>query len=68
MFWGFYGMEHTMWYWGEGHTFVSHLKVGGQQFFNQNMREGQHFLLEKKPKFPSPPPPPKKKRTFPKYN
>ena len=29
---------------------------GGQEFFNQNMREGQHFLLEKIPKFPSPPP------------
>ena len=43
----------------EGHTFVSHLKVGGQEFFNQNMREGQHFLLEKIPKFPSPPPPPR---------
>ena len=40
----------------EGHTFVSHLKVGGQEFFNQNMRESQHFLLEKIPKFPSPPP------------
>ena len=38
-------------------TLVSHLKVGGQEFFNQNMREGQHFLLEKIPKFPSPPPP-----------
>ena len=34
--------------------------MGGQEFFNQNMREGQHFLLEKKPKFPSPPPPPRK--------
>ena len=42
-----------------GHTFVSHLKVGGQEFFNQNVREGQHFLLEKIPKFPSPPPPKK---------
>ena len=37
---------------------------GGQEFFNQNMREGSHFLLEKIPKFLSPPPP-KKKRTFP---
>ena len=33
---------------------------GGQEFFNQNMREGQHFLLEKIPKFPGPPPPPRK--------
>ena len=33
---------------------------GGQEFFNQNMREGQHFLLEKIPKFPSPPPPQEK--------
>ena len=30
---------------------------GGQKFFNQNMREGQHLLLEKIPKFPSPPSP-----------
>ena len=38
--------------------------MGGQEFFNQNVREGQHVLLEKIPKFPSPPPS-KKKRTFP---
>ena len=37
---------------------------GGQEFFNQNMREGQHFLLEKNTKIPQPSPP-KKKRTFP---
>ena len=36
-----------------------------QEFFNQNMREGQHFLLEKIPKFPSPPPPPNKKTYLP---
>ena len=47
----------------EGHTFVSHLKVGGggQEFFNQNMREGQHFLsFGKNTKFPSSPPPQEK--------
>ena len=33
---------------------VSHLNVGGQKFFNQNMREGQHFLLEKNTKIPQP--------------
>ena len=43
--------------WGEGHTFVSHLKVGGQKLFNQNVREGQLFLLKKIPKFLTPPPP-----------
>ena len=36
-----------------GHTFVGHLKVGGQEFFNQSMREGQHFLLEKYQNFPA---------------
>ena len=37
---------------------------GGQEFFNQNVREGQHCLLENIPKFPNPPPQ-EKKRTFP---
>ena len=35
---------------------VSHLNVGGQEFFNQNVGEGHHFFGEKIPKFPSPPP------------
>ena len=40
-----------------GSHFCKSPKSGGQEFFNQNVREGQHFLLEKIPKFPSPPPP-----------
>ena len=49
-----------------GSHFGQSPKSGGvRSFINQNMREGQHFLLEKISKFPSPPPPPRKKRTFP---
>ena len=42
---------------GGSHFCQSPKSGGGQEFFNQNMREGRHFLLEKIPKFPSPPSP-----------
>ena len=45
---------------GGSHFCQSPKSGGGQEFFNQNMREGQHFLLEKIPKFPSPPLPQRK--------
>ena len=45
---------------GGSHFCQSPKSGGGQEFFNQNMREGQHFLSEKIPKFPIPPPPQEK--------
>ena len=45
---------------GGSHFCQSPKSGGGQEFFNQNIREGQHFLSEKIPKFPIPPPPPRK--------
>ena len=45
---------------GGSHFCQSPKSGGGQEFFNQNMREGQHFLSEKNTKIPHPSPPQEK--------
>ena len=46
---------------GGSHFCQSPKSGGGQEFFNQNMREGQHFLSEKNTQIPQPSPPPPRK-------